>query len=100
MADDKDSKKETTVHIGASLFRSLILDKLRAEIEAKRCELTLAKREAEDLAHQLDRDALGGAGSYWKMAYWKMPYWKMGRHQLTGDVVINPQFRSPGTPKK
>lgn len=100
MADGKDSKKETTVHISASLYRSLILDKLRAEIEAKRAELTLAKREAEDLAHQLDPDALGGAGAYWKMPYWKMPYWKGGSKQLPGDIVINPQSRSPGTLKK
>lgn len=83
MADD--GKKEQSVRMSATLYRSLILDKLRAEIAAKRAEMEVAKYRAFDLARQLDPHAIGS--SYFKGAYYKMPYWKSG-HIDGPDVTV------------
>ena len=72
-------KPEPQIRMSATLYRSLVLDKLRAEIAAKRSELRLAKYAAIDLARKLDPAAFpAGADGYWKMPYWRMPYWKSG----------------------
>ena len=69
------------VNLKAEQFRSMILDKLRLDIDSKRAALDQAlKLSAKDLANM----------SYWKMKYWKMKYWKMGHQVLPADQVINP----------
>jgi len=63
-------------------FRSMILDKLRMDIDAKRAAYEQAKKiPVKDLGNM----------SYWKMKYWKMKYWKMGA-EVTDPAgpVINP----------
>ena len=85
MADD--GKKEQSVRMSVTLYRSLILDKLRAEIAAKRAEMQVAKYTAIDLARQVDPHAIGS--SYFKGAYFKMPYWKAG-HMEGPDITVLP----------
>jgi hypothetical protein len=83
----KRTDDEGTVQIGLSVYRSLVLDKIRAEIAAKRAALDLAKRVgAEDL------DSL----AYWKMGYWKMRYWK---HIAVMDP-LSPVASAPKPPYK
>ncbi|CAN7275684.1 hypothetical protein LJR225_001374 [Phenylobacterium sp. LjRoot225] len=80
MADDKQ-KGAKTVTVDAEHYRSLVLAKLRAEIDSKRA--------AYKLATHIDPASIAGMG-YWKMKYWKMKYWKMGATIEMGDEVINP----------
>jgi hypothetical protein len=62
-------------------FRSMILDKLRLDIDAKRAAYEQAKKlRFSDL----------GTMSYYKMKYWKMKYWKKGVEMMAGQDVINP----------
>lgn len=68
------------IAISAEKYRSLILDKMRAQIEAQRLQYDLAKRVSiAELASK----------GYWKMKYWKMKYWKSGSQEI-GQDVINP----------
>ena len=87
MAKKKKPKKprdKGNVQLETSLYRTLILDKIRAEIQAKRAALEIAKTaDPRDLANL----------AYWKMKYWKMKYWKMGIEINPGGDVINPVAR-------
>jgi hypothetical protein len=81
MAEDKH-RGAKTVTVNAEHYRSLVLSKLRAEIDAKRA--------AFQIASQLDPAAIAGMG-YWKAKYWKMKYWKSGGGVIDlGEEVINP----------
>ncbi len=67
-------------------FRSMVLEKIRNDIEVKRAAIKLVQR--------IDIPDLGATGywkmAYWKMKYWKMPYWKSGADMFGIDQVINP----------
>lgn len=67
-------------------YRSMVLDKIRNDIEIKRAALQIVRK--------FDIPDLGSQGywksAYWKMKYWKMPYWKAGADMLGIDEVINP----------
>jgi hypothetical protein len=67
-------------------YRSMVLEKIRNDIEVKRAALLLVQR--------VDIPDLGSMGywkmAYWKMPYWKMPYWKSGADMFGVDEVINP----------
>jgi hypothetical protein len=83
MAADKKPKpveEKAPVKINVSQYRSMILSKLRADIDAKRA--------AYEFAQTATPAGLEGM-AYWKMAYWKMKYWKMGSLDPAG-AVINP----------
>jgi len=71
-----------TIVLKPEQFRSMILDKLRLDIDAKRAAYEQAKKLAiKDLPNM----------SYYKMAYWKMHYWKKGAEVLDPSApVINP----------
>jgi hypothetical protein len=77
MAEENEQKKqeeadEPKVQIGVSVYRSLILDKLRAEIAAQQATLELAKTARYD---QLVMRF--GASGYYRMPHWEMPHWEM-----------------------
>jgi hypothetical protein len=75
----KGTKKpagKRSVKINVELYRSLVLDKLRAEIKTKRAALEIAKIA--------NLDVLNG------MTYWKMKYWKKGAELNPGTQVVNP----------
>jgi hypothetical protein len=83
MSDEKSGSTPNTknqpveekepVKVNLSEYRSMILTKLRTDIEAKHALYESAK--TADLSALKDM-------SYWKMAYWKMAYWKMGGGRL------------------
>lgn len=71
---------KTQVAVNASQYRSMILAKLRADIEAKQ-----AAYKAASVASVADLSSM----SYWKMAYYKMKYWKMGKIDLP-TIAVDP----------
>ena len=77
----KRASSSRNVTLAPDKFRSLVLDKLRADIEVKRAALELAKRiPIKDL----------GSMGYWMKAYWMKAYWKMRSQDFGIDEVINP----------
>jgi hypothetical protein len=77
-------EEKEPVKINTSQYRSMILSKLRSDIEAK--------RSAYEFAAKATPAQLQGM-SYWKMAYWKMKYWKMGSIDKLEELV-DPQLGS------
>ncbi len=79
--EDVPRPDQETVEIPVAVYRSLILQKLHAEIKAKRAAFEMIQQTAVE-----DFTEMG----YWKMGYWKMKYWKMGHLAQIGDDVVNP----------
>jgi hypothetical protein len=72
---DKES-----VTLKSEQYRSMILAKLRSDIDAKQALHAAASVAGiEDLSRM----------SYYKMKYYKMKYWKMG-HQQIDDILSDP----------
>lgn len=79
------------VRLDTEQYRSMILDKLRKDIEIKRSAFDKAiKADLKDLANM----------SYWKMKYWKMKYWKKGHDFIIEDIVSNPVMPQVGRVSK
>ena len=70
-------EEKEPVHINLSQYRSMILSKLRADIEAKQAAYEIAKTASLAVLKDM---------TYWKMKYWKMKYWKMGSSMLPEEV--------------
>jgi hypothetical protein len=75
------TKSAGSVRLSHDQYRSLILDKLRHDIDAKRAayEKVLTATPA-DL----------GSMAYYKMKYWQMKYWKKGADIIDVNIAVNP----------
>jgi hypothetical protein len=83
----KSPSSKQKVTVDADHYRSLILGKLRADIDAKRAIL--------EAAAVVDIGKLQGMG-YYKMKYWRMKYYKMHGSQEFGEEVVNPVIGATG----
>ncbi len=80
-ASGRKTTSAKKLQIGTEQYRSMILGKLRTEIDTRRAKLELAaKMDAVSLANM----------AYWKMGYWKMKYWKMGHEWDPMEAVVLP----------
>ena len=87
MASRKKSTKKgmrasgRSVTLPVAQFRSMILSKLRSDVEIRRAAFEAAKSmNIKDLGNM----------TYWQKGYWQKPYWKKGRDMMVADPVINP----------
>jgi len=90
MAGDDPQERaadEGMMEVSKAHYRSLVLEKLRAEINAKRARY--------DMTQNAPLEALNNM-SYWKMAYYKMKYWKAGHLENAGDRVVDPLNEAGG----